>query len=297
MNNEAYRELSLICARYSRVIVVRVDLHPSPDGIHPHTIDTTRFRKSIVRKLNRKFRSKVAYQWVNEFGKKEYNEGSHWHWWFAIRSDDSMQPHTQAKEMGDLIISTWKEKVGGPCERNNKAGWFYLRRQDFTMEKRLSDQNQIANGTRMDKNDVFFPRSIISKRTIHNNSVVGGVVDECFFALSYMAKVNSKKRPVEASGRPLFKASKLNTKDKRNDRQQEIESNLEIINTNLKTALEPVPLSDENIAAYNKYIDEEEKEKELDRSLEEIDRLRDSGEINEEEHRRREGELFSRLGQ
>lgn len=272
--NKFYRELTLISARYSRVLLVRVDLHPaSAGGLHPHDIDVPAFRKSIVRKLERKYKSKVAFGWVIESGRNPYNDGWHWHWWFAVKCDVDYQAHKQQRIMFKEIISTWQEKAGGSCERNNMAGWFYLRRQDFDLEGRLRDQGQIANGTR-GEDDIYCNREVIHSRALNKNLVLGGVIDECFYALSYMAKVYSKVRTEHTKGDRIFGSSNLGTKDGKAGRSEVIEGELAKIHKWLQEPLEPMNISQEHIDEYE--------ERKAERELERAQREKENAEWAEE---------------
>lgn len=259
--NKYYRELTLICARYSRVLVVRLDLHPaSTGGLAPREIDIPSFRKSIVRKLERKYKSKVAFGWVRESGRQQYNNGWHWHWWFAVKCDVEYRPHIQQEVMFKEIISTWQEKVGGRCARNNMAGWFYLRRQDFDPHKRLNDQNQIADGSDSES-DIYFNRDIIYTRALNRNLVLGGVVDECFYALSYMAKVYSKVRTEKTKGVRIFGCSNLNTEDEKAGRSEAIQGELSKIHKWLQKPIVPINISQKHIDEYEARKAEWEKER------------------------------------
>lgn len=240
---KSYRELAKICARYSRVILVRADLHPaSKGGLHYSDIDIKSFRKTITRKLEKAYQSKVAYCWVREQGKNEYNAGAHWHWWIAVKCNPKQRPHTQSSEIQRSIIQTWQEKVRGECQRNNMAGWFYLDRQSFSPEKRVNDQKQIAQGSALDTNDVYINREIIRSRAINKELVMGGVIDECFYSISYLAKMYTKVRTPSTSNKPVFATSNLKTLDPRDGRQEEIEKYLAMIYKHWSHKLAPVPM-------------------------------------------------------
>lgn len=288
--DNSYRELSLLCARYSRVVVVRVDLHPAASGgLAPAEINIPSFRKSIARKLESKYKSKVAFCWTREVGRNDYNDGWHWHWWFAVKCSENMQPYTQSERMSWDIIEVWQEKAGGFCERNNMAGWFYLKRDSFSLERRLTEQKQIANGSKKDENDVFINRNAMLARKINKGMVLGGVIDEAFYALSYLAKVFSKVRTEASKGKPTFASSnlKLSYPTDKKGREEEITSNLKDINEWLKEPVEPIPFSEANLRAYQEHIDNganyDERCRECDAALDEIDRLLDKGEIDFEE--------------
>lgn len=236
---KAFRELTLISARYSRIVVVRLDLKLGKDS-YPNKVDISKFRKSFTRKLERKYNSKVAYQWVREFGKSSHSIGAHWHWWVAVKASQDHRPKYQAKEITSIIQYAWMEHTSNNESRGGMAGFFFLSRKCLAIEWRKHEQEIIANGPSDNERDVLFHRKVILKRS--TKEVVGGVIDECFFALSYMAKVFTKTRTPNTSGKPVFKSSNLNTKDLRKDRQEVIEKNLTEIRHWLKEPLEPKPL-------------------------------------------------------
>ena len=79
----------------------------------------------------------------------------------------------------------------------------------------------------------------------HNRSnnqgiALGGVIDECFYAISYLAKVYTKTKTEQDKGKRFTASSNLNTSSKRKNRTEEIESNVEKIRRNLNsTPLQP----------------------------------------------------------
>ena len=86
---------------------------------------------------------------------------------------------------------------------------------------------------------------VINTRKNNTGKVLGGVIDECFYALSYLAKVFTKVPKVK--NQRLFASSNLNTKDNRSGRQAEIEANLKEIHKNLSIKLSPMPVKQSGI--------------------------------------------------
>ena len=246
-----YRELTTICARYNKVIVFRVDLFTptvrTRDGAfkplkHASDINIKNFRKSAIRELERKYKSKVAYQWVREYKKSEDGEDRwHWHWWFAVKCSKDKRPHTQAKEAQDIVINVWDKKIGESPD-NNASSWFYLERKDFSPSQRMEQQKQIACGSTEDANDVWINRNAILGRRINKGMVMGGVVDECFYTLTYLAKVVSKVRSNSTKSQHISRSSQQKTDDQRRGRQEEIERNLADIHTSLAEELQPIAM-------------------------------------------------------
>ena len=236
---KAYRELTLISARYTRIVVVRMDLKLGEDAFAGR-VDISKFRKSFVRKLERKYKSKVAYQWVREYGKSEYNNAAHWHWWVAVKVSGEDRPNRQAVRIAEIVNSAWIEHTRDDESYAQKSGFFFLSRKFFSLERRKQQQDIIANGPSEHEIDVLINRGVIASRT--TNEVVGGVIDECFFALSYMAKVYTKTRTKNTEGKPVFKSSNLNTNDFRKGRQEVMEKNLSKIHQCLKEPIELKPL-------------------------------------------------------
>lgn len=240
MLENTYRELTLISARYTRIVVVRLDLKLG-DGTFPWKVDISNFRKTFVKKLQSEYKSKVAYQWVREFGKSGDSDATHWHWWVAVKASDTYKPTSQARQIRRIINDDWIMHTGNSKSYANLAGFFDVSRKFFSLERRERQQETIANGPAENKSDVLINRNVIAKRD--SKDVVGGVIDECFFALSYMSKVYTKTRTENTKGKPVFKSSNLNTKDIREGRQEKIEQRLSDIRDWLRIPLEPKPLT------------------------------------------------------
>jgi hypothetical protein len=230
-------------ARYHRVIVVRLDLHPTDnDDFKDVVVDMKRFCKSFKKKLS-SLKTKVAYCWTKEVGREKYNSGIHWHIWVAVKRDNNLLPGSYAEWVQNVIIKSWERYAYGSNKRNNKAAWFYLERNNITYDVRLSEQQAIADNPLKPKG-VLINSGIITtrKNKRDNNMALGGVIDECFYALSYLAKVFSKKRTGEMRGQRLFASSNLNTTDNKKGRQKSIEATLEEIHKHLSIKLSPMPV-------------------------------------------------------
>jgi hypothetical protein len=257
-----YRELTLIISRYSRVVVVRLDLHPS-GKIEPNNIDISEFRRSFTRKLAskslaytprgsipHKYTSKVAYSWVRESGRNDYNDGVHWHLFVAIKLNKDMRPHTQAKLMQDEILASWETSAGGKSDRNNRSSWFFLERNKMTKEARLQQQAEIAKNPDRPE-DVLLKATPILTRKNNKDIVLGGVIDETFYAISYLAKVYSKVRTHKSKDANMFGHSNIKTKDSKEGREDEIQSELNKLKLNLEIKIPPVSLEPKVIKALN----------------------------------------------
>jgi hypothetical protein len=245
--NKAYREITLLMARYSRVVLVRVDLHPPATTKIPN-IDLTRFCKSIRRKLEKEYDTKVAYQWAKEFGREDYNTGIHWHLWLAVKNDKDTQPHTQSYQIFSKIITTWEEYSGGENNRNHMSGWFYLKRDELSVDKRKEQQMLIAEGG----DGILINMEKIKNRKNNTYIALGGKIDECFYAISYLAKVYSKVKRDSTKGKRMTACSNLNTNDNRKNRKLEIEKRLEEIHYEL----EQPPLQPKELKTRNTILDE-----------------------------------------
>jgi hypothetical protein len=257
--DKTYRELTLLTARYTRVVLIRLDLIP-PEKRNPYDIDISRFCRSFKKQLEgksfvkdawrtskvegshladkAKFKSKIAYGWTMEYGRETYNEGIHWHFWVALKNDDNLQPDIQAKHTQDHLIKIWEKITGGESERSHKSSWFYIERNQLTKTARLKQQEKIANGGK----GVIIACGPLATRSNNKNKALGGVIDECFYTLSYLAKVYSKVRTPSSKGCRISGSSNLNTSDKRSGRQEEIEKNLDKIRSHLSKKLKPIDL-------------------------------------------------------
>lgn len=242
-----YREITLILARYSRVVLVRLDLHPK--SIPPDQVNMTEFRKSFTRKIqtrslshkpDTKYLTKVAYCWVKESGRNEYNQGIHWHLCLAVKADNNLQPHIQAKRLQGLILGCW-ESMYGKLERNHRSSWFYLKRDSLDYESRVIQQALIINNPD-NPEDMLFNAKPITTRTNNKNIVLGGVIDETFYAVSYLAKVYSKVRTPSNKNSRIFGSSNIGFKDRSEKREIEIQKNWKEIKNQLSTKIEPKPV-------------------------------------------------------
>lgn len=236
---KTHRELIKIIACYSRTVIVRLDLHPGK-FCNPLQIKVTDFCRSFQRKLEKKYKSKVAYQWVQESGRKSYNEGFHWHIWVGVKNHPDHRPKRQAKEMYDIIMESWSNYANGHDERNHKSGWFYIERNKLSRDARLEQQKLISLGGK----GVQINMDIIRERKNNNSVALGGVIDECFYALSYLAKVYSKVRTPNTKGNRVFANSNIRCLGKSSGREGDIEKNLKIIHADMKYKIDPIPLNE-----------------------------------------------------
>lgn len=232
----SYRELTKLIARYTRTVIIRLDLIPGND-INPSEIDINKFCRSFKRKLETKYKSEVAYQWVKEYGRKDYNEGIHWHFWIGVKNADDSWPHTQSKDMQNIILESW-EKRAGSSERNQKTGWFYLQRNDLTIDARLHQQKLISEGGE----GLLINMYKLHSRTNNRDVALGGIIDECFYALSYLAKVYSKVRTPRSKDSKTYNQSHITTRRLSSVRKATVEKELKIINEHLSKELMPIPI-------------------------------------------------------
>ena len=237
--NKGYRELTRLQARYSRIVLVRLDVKIGK-GTYAGNVEISKFRKSFVRKLERRYKTKVAYQWVREYGKSEDKNPTHWHWWVAVNASDKEKPDTQAEHITLIINEAWIEHTRNRNSYVQMSGYFFLARKYYSPTGRRLQQDIIANGPSKEKGEVLINRSIIAAR--EDKKVLGGVIDECFFAMSYLAKVYTKTRTKNTKWKPIFGNSNLNMEDPRSGRQQEIEKNLSQILISLQEPLEAIPM-------------------------------------------------------
>lgn len=221
-----YKQLSILLALYSRCVVIRVDAHPIRDGEplghgeNPSLLFSA-FVKNTTAQIRRRFATQVAFQWVREVGTFDYNLGPHWHFWLGCKKDNSLQAITQAQELQHIFSDAWPRYfTGGRC---HYAGWFYLERNKLCAEQRLKQQSEMIDALVAGKARCNLPLSGIRER--HGNlRVVGGLIDECFFALSYLSKARSKQRlwPHEK----LWNSSRLKVPPERIEHLHEVQTHL-----------------------------------------------------------------------
>jgi hypothetical protein len=233
---KTYRELTRLCARYTRVVLVRVDLHfpIQNDSSEPKL---TPFTKAISRIFQRKYGTKVAYLWTREYGTKSRNKGRHYHVWFACKNHDNTQAHTQANWMQIQILDKWIE-LHGEAKNNQKSAYYFLRRPDFTPTARTREQLLVASGD----TTIQMPIGSLYNRKSNKGLILGGVIDECFYAISYLAKQYSKNRIAGDEDKPIFANSNVGLNDTRKGRAEEIENNLQYIEEWLSTQMTPMAM-------------------------------------------------------
>ena len=242
---KTYRELTKLIARYTRTVLIRLDLVPG--NVNPYHIDLTKFCRSFKRKLETKYKSEVVYQWVREHGRNDYNDGFHWHLWVGVKSHDDFQPDTQSRHMQDLIIEAWKLRAGKTA-RNQKTSWFYIQRQYLSLDNRLKEQKLISEGGR----DVLVNMSKLLTRRNNKSVALGGVIDECFYALSYLAKVYTKVRTPGSKDLKIFSGTNITTKKMSVHREAEVEKQLDLIHEQLSQPITPIPITTERLIKYPK---------------------------------------------
>ncbi|WP_394169037.1 inovirus-type Gp2 protein [Saccharospirillum alexandrii] len=240
----SYRELTRILARYSRVILIRFDLAPgntasslSPPKHHT-SISMSPFLTSVRRKLERKYQTKMAYVWVKEYGNDDYNTGAHWHLWVALKKHNDHKPPRLAEAVKKLILSSWEQQAG-INDRNRSSSYFYLDRTRMSPEVRAQDQESI----RIDDLSVLIKREALQNRVANKNMVLGGVIDEAFYAISYLAKAYTKLRVESGKGERTYNCSNIGLKDiNKQGRDAQISENLANIEEWLDVPLEPVDM-------------------------------------------------------
>lgn len=228
---KSYRELTLLLARYTRAVVIRMDLY-LPDGADIDKGTMAKLTKQVRERLAYTYNSKVAYLWVME--SKEDGTGVHWHLWVGVKFENTMNKEQPAR-IQKIIAECWEKNVGGGGY-HHKSAWFYLQRKSTTYEARKEEQYLIAN----ELSGVLISAKEIEDRVNKSGWVLGGVIDECFFALSYLAKSYTKVRTAQNKGMRMFSCSNVGTKDNRRGRRERIESNLEVIKAHLLKEVEPV---------------------------------------------------------
>lgn len=233
---KTYQELTKLIARHTRSVIIRLDL--IPDNDNAHEIDMTRFCRAFKRMLEQKYKSEVVYQWVREYGDDPYNKGLHWHIWVGVKNLTNVLPHTQAKNMHELIAKKWAE-IAGLSPRTQSNNWFYLQRDKLSIEARIEEQKLISE----DERGVLINLEKLITRQSNSGIVLGGVIDECFFALSYLAKVKTKVGKSEFKGKRLSAASNLSTRGLAAKRKIEVESQLQNIQNHLDSKIEPIPIN------------------------------------------------------
>ena len=256
---DIFKVIKFVCARHNEVTVIRFDYYPADSGI-----DITKVLQPTVRrlKLERWHEGKritkrnegnsiykdLQYLWVREKGNHKLGKGIHYHCFIAFRKVDRMTikqlydnfryvVHKTLPSNDESNVDTSKKKVVNPYV--GIKGFFVLERKGFTIEAQEEQCKDIERLISEGKGCNYLNIKAIKTRK-DNQYPIGGYLDECIYALSYLSKVVTKEHlPIGQR-----KYSKSTLKDGNNlasHREKQIKENADKIEQAFKELSERKP--------------------------------------------------------
>ncbi len=205
---KSYDVITRALALDSCILVVRYDLHPN----YGDDDDFSDFMNKLCKWVKRMPHQPkvVSYFWVKEFGRKRsHNKGLHRHMYLCFKWSPL---HKTPTRMTAPLLAKAKELYSKSCGDNSakvkQVGWFKLERSQLSPEKRRKQRDSMQTRVYSGGGDSCLDMSIIRGRIDFKNTVVGGVIDEAFYALSYLTKAVSKERYSIGANKNRFGSSK-----------------------------------------------------------------------------------------
>ena len=231
--------LKWILSRHNKVAVFRLDLFPANKEL-----DISKFNKSFLDSLKRglKYSSnevdkqttinlgwkKTKLFWVRERGKSKYNKGIHYHLILAIPISSDVKLNKIGFIIKDKANHYLKAGLDLPenyafpsddeyqddASDNNKEphcsyrGFFGLDRRYIDKKQSNQQKQEIEKALSSNIGYKYLDVSVIKRRKHNNNQALGGVLVECIYALSYLAKLKTKDN-LDRNDR-IFTAPKYN---------------------------------------------------------------------------------------
>lgn len=207
-----FKVIKFVCSRHNEVTVIRFDYYPANSGKSITDIFQPTLRRLKKERWNNGMRTTktgvgnaiyrdLQYVWVREKGESTYADGIHYHCFMAFRKVDGMtikQLYNNFREVFAKELSC--EDESNVAIKTKKAlnpyvaikGFFVLERKSFTIalqeQQRICIERLIAD----DKGCNYLNINAIQTRK-HIQFPIGGYLDECIYALSYMSKVVTKE--------------------------------------------------------------------------------------------------------
>jgi hypothetical protein len=197
-------------SRHNKVMVLRYDVF-----LAGHQIAKPKLFNEVIRRVRTKYSPNSKIFYVTERGKNPYNEGIHYHAVITVPLQDGaiitrvgrdirevsnlyLRKHLH---LGDDYLFPSDEEIILRGESQNPIdipytayrGYFQLDRRHLTPteseKQRISIKNAVDNGAGYR----YLNASNIRKRSYNKSKVLGGVLVECIYSLSYLAKLKTKE--------------------------------------------------------------------------------------------------------
>tara|TARA_R110001583_G_scaffold40504_3_gene129354 strand:- start:1410 stop:2291 length:882 start_codon:yes stop_codon:yes gene_type:complete len=197
-------------SRHNKVIVLRYDVFLA--GVE---LEITSFNQEFIRKIRVNYGLDAKMLWVREKGASEYNNGIHYHYILTIpQKTETSLPNLGAAikkianhclkkrlnmpEIYDFpsefdIESPIKDKEFMQKPYSSFRGFFLLDRRYITPEETNKQKIDIQVALEKDKGYKHLDISKIKNRNYNKNKALGGVLEECIYAISYLAKLKTKE--------------------------------------------------------------------------------------------------------
>lgn len=183
---DIHKQTFAMLSHYTEVIAVRLDLKsPTVDDF-----DMGSFVTEVKRLLSNAFgNSRIGCVWVREYGRGEKKQ--HYHMLLLIKRFESSHAKTQNYKTWEIVNRLYNDRAK-PKKDVWRSGYFRLERSKLSEsgreEQRISIQDAIDNK----KKHPYLRIKAIKKRKHWRKEAVGGVIDEFFYAVSYLAKYEQK---------------------------------------------------------------------------------------------------------
>ena len=191
--DKLHHQVHAMLSHHSKVLVVRLDLSrpTNPD------FKISSFISDIKRRLENKYKSKSAYFMAREVGATK-SKGEHYHLALMLKKHHRKQPATQCAEVFELVEALYKSKAdpvtNSTTEAVDNSGFFLLETSKLDPDSRDKQRVQIQRQVDADNGYSGLVVKKIRERKKNAFVALGGVLDECFYALSYLCKVDQKTR-------------------------------------------------------------------------------------------------------
>jgi hypothetical protein len=196
-------------SRHRKVLVLRYDFFLANRDIEIRSLNTY-----LGAKLRENYHKDTKVYWVREEGHSDYNKGIHYHYVIAIPYTTERNPSSIGKSIKNTIRNYLKKGEDDPASYtvpleeidNSKeatsvmkdpsfkmTGFFILRRNDLNLEAIRQQKQDIEEMLYRSQGYKYLDISSIFDRKHQPSVVLGGVIHECIFAISYLAKKVTKE--------------------------------------------------------------------------------------------------------
>jgi hypothetical protein len=192
--------LMWLCARHNEVLIIRYDLYLTDSKIELQDLNTDLFKK--LRKVKNPDAKELIFQdiqyvWARELGTHEANMGIHYHFTCGFRMPNRLQMKQITDKYQEIATKVLENKtkvtLSDELKPYIKVNGYFLLKRDMLPKKKAEQQakdmvQQISGG----EGYKYLRSDIIETRKKNTGKPIGGVLEECVYALSYLAKYVTK---------------------------------------------------------------------------------------------------------